>query len=293
MIRLTIGKLVLATCITAVATTPNSQAQGVDATQLLAGGTSCLHVIQQIQIHGVNNSFDVGASGFTTHPSPFGPYVVPEAELGDLEIVQISQLQQADPACGPQFNVTVRNNSCRDVCNFHVTVVATLGRIFPGSPNATSCVEKLCAGAAVDVCLQLPVEALAMGNLNGQVIGFQRLVVAIDSFDELAETNEANNLRALSCAEIPIAAAVVVEPANNTVVSETMLSGVAAPAMESTNIETPAGGLQPTVAVQPSDGVSSGGMSLDGEPPATDALRSAIRMMDQPTGEQTVATATP
>ena len=85
-----------------------------------------------------------------------------------------------------------------------MTGVAMLGRISPLSPSVTTRVAEILPSAALEIQLQLPIEALAMGNRNGQIIGFQRLVVAIDSYDELLETNEANNLRAWNCAEIPV-----------------------------------------------------------------------------------------
>ena len=269
MNQLSIGKLLLATCITA-ASAVASHAQGIHTSQLLPGGSSCLHVIRLIQIHGVNNSFDTGGTHLTAHHSPFGSYAVPDTELGDLEIVQIVQEAHVDPACGPKFIVTIRNNSCRDVCNFHVTVVATLGRIFPGSPNQTECVDTICAGETADVCVQLPVEAFAMGNQHGQVIGFQKLIVAIDAFDELAETNEANNLRALNCGEIPVATAAVVEETGTTVVAESL---------ETLNAISPAATIVPPPALEAPAAVAP---QAEEEVPATDALRSAIRMMDEP-----------
>ncbi|MGI9473295.1 MAG: hypothetical protein ACR2NZ_17265 [Rubripirellula sp.] len=273
----TLGKLVFATCMVAC-TAINAQAQGLNASQLLYGGTSCDHVIRLIHIHGVNNSFDVSASLVSTQFSPAGPIAVPHTELGDLEIVQVAQVQHADIACGPKFNVTIRNNSCRDVCNFHVSVVAALGRICPSSPNATACVEKICAGQAVEVCVQLPIEALAMGNRNGQVIGFQRLVVAIDSFDVLAETNEANNLKAFACHEIPIATAVVTETASVTT-TETVTEGAnpaVAPAAVTPNGAAPAPSAAPATPAAPAA--------------QADPLRSAIRMMDQPATEAVAST---
>jgi hypothetical protein len=278
MNQLSISRLLLATCITA-ATAVVGHAQGVHASQLLPGGSSCLHVISLIQLHGVNNSFDTGGTHLTAHHGPFGSYAVPDTELGDLEIVQIAQEAHVDPACGPKFIVTIRNNSCRDVCNFHVTVVATLGRIFPGSPNSSECVDTICAGATADVCVQLPVEALAMGNHNGQVIGFQKIIVAIDAFDELAETNEANNLKAFACGEIPVAAAAVVEEGEATVVTES-LESLSATAPTAAPTFAPAA-PQPPAAVAPTED----------EEPATDALRSAIRMMDEPGQEGNTAIA--
>ena len=125
-----------------------------------------------------------------------------------------------------------------------------------------------------------------MGNRNGGVIGFQRLVVAIDAFDELAETNEANNLKAFACGEIPIV--------SNAVVEETTTTGVS----QSTTVQTdeaasaaplPATTNQPAtshpVSVQPNTG--------DGDAAGTDSLRSAIRMLDTPQEETSTAVTTP
>ena len=123
--------------------------------------------------------------------------------------MQVNQIVHQDDACGPKFTVTIRNCSTRNVCHFHVTAVAVLGRICPTSPNATVKVAQIGPGEALEVCLQLPIEALAMGNRHGQVIGFQRLVVADRQLDQLVETNEANNLKAFACSEIPVVTTVV------------------------------------------------------------------------------------
>ena len=186
-----------------------SDAQGISTTQLLSGGQTCHHVIQLIHRHGVNNSFDTSGGSMIAGHFPIGPMSIPLTELGDLEILQVSQVDQVDDGCGPSFHVTIRNNSTRKVCNFHVTMVAVLGRICPTSPTTTVKVGEICPGEALEVCVQLPIESLAMGNRNGQVIGFQRLVVAIDSYDQLVESNEANNLKAYACAEIPMVSTVV------------------------------------------------------------------------------------
>lgn len=196
--------------------------------------------------------------------------------------MQVAQVQDVDAAGGSKFNVTIRNNSYRDVCNFHMTLVATLGRICPTSPNTTTYIEKICTGQAVEFCVQLPIEALAMGNRNGQVIGFQRLVVAIDSFDVLAETNEANNLKAFACHELPLAAVVTesttvtTETVTETTATETSATGTATPVAPGTT--TPgAPSVAPATPPTPSPPASPASQA--------DSLRSAIRMMDQPAKE--------
>lgn len=216
-----IAALVVTSAVTA-------QAQVVTTSQLLDRNDRCDHVIGLVMRHGVNNSVDRAGAHSLLHPSPYGGMAIPPGELGDLQIVQVNQLEHADPACGPKIAVTVRNASCRQVRHFHVTVVGVLGRIFPTSPSATTRIDCLEPGADIEVILPLPIEALAMGNRNGQVIGLQTLVVAIDSFDQLVETNEANNLQAFDITQLPMVAATVEETVETTTtetaVAETTVS---------------------------------------------------------------------
>lgn len=177
---------------------------GLHTSQLLYGGSTCDHVIQLVHLHGVNNSVCLASSHSMLQHSPLGAMMIPVGEIGDLEVINVAHVLHDDAACGPKIAVTVQNQSIRQVCNFHISAVAVLGRICPTSPNATVCVEKLEPGEALEVMVQLPIEALAMGNRNGQVIGFQRLVVAIDSYDEFVETNEANNVKAYDLSTLPV-----------------------------------------------------------------------------------------
>ncbi len=238
-----------------------AQAQEITAGDLFSGGSRCDHVIHLLQRYGVNNSVNCLSAQSMLHHSPLGTVVIGEAELGDLEIVGVSQIVHEDSACGPKFAVLVRNQSCRNVCNFHVTAVAILGRICPVSPNATVGVEQIVAGETLQVEVTLPIEALAMGNRNGQIIGLQRLVVAIDSFDQLAETNEANNLRAFEIGEIAVLTPAVEAAAPP--VSEVQVDSTVAPApgAAETSPVAPAAPSQPVVE------------------PTADPLRSAIRQM--------------
>ena len=196
-----------------------AQADNVNAHQVLHGGQTCGHVINLIMRHGVNNSFQTG--GRTISHSPYGPVVMGAADIGDLELVQVTQCQHVDPNCGPKFAVVIKNNSTRDVCDLRVSMVALFGRIKPHSPTTTSKVKKICAGQAIEITMQLPIESLAMGNLNGQALPFQKLLVAIDSFDEFAESNEANNIKAWNRSEIPVATQNVVAPVEAAVTAET------------------------------------------------------------------------
>jgi len=260
---LSIRSAIATTLVVCAAVTAQAQIVGspLNTATVLNGHVRCDHVLRLIHRHGVNNSVDQALGNSLLHQTPLGGVAIPDAELGDLEIVQVSQVVHEDEACGPRIAVVVRNNSCRKVCNFHITGVAMLGRILPISPNVTVKVAEILPEAALEIQLQLPIEALAMGNRNGQIIGFQRLVVAIDSYDELLETNEANNLRAWNRAEIPVAEATVVETA-----AETATETVATEVAETSQVQS----------AEPTDG------STDTVVPQTqspDALRKAIEQI--------------
>ena len=246
----------------------NAEAQNavIHASQVLPGGSRCDNVIQLMHLHGVNNSVDLAMSTSMPHHSPLGSMVIPGDELGDLEIVQVTQVLHEDSACGPKIAVIVQNQSIRQVCNFHVSAVAILGRICPSSPSSTVRVAKLEPGEAQEVLVQLPIEALAMGNRNGQIIGFQRLVVAIDSFDEFVETNEANNVKAFDRSTLQIVTPTV------EAISSTTESGVVE--------ETQSQNLN----------VDMGGASVNSQTPAPDALQSAIRKLGVEQSEAIEAT---
>lgn len=214
---------------------------------LIGHPTGCQHVINLVHRHGVNHTFDRFGSANHLHHSPviltLGSMMIPAAEMGDLEIISVHQFSHDDPACGPKIAVVVANQSSRCVKSFSVTAVAMLGRMHFDSPNQTVKVEEIKAGEALQVELVLPIESLAMGNRGGQPIGFQRLVIAIDSFDELAETDEANNIKAYAIASVPMMTVAVVQ-ATETVSVDPLASEIVAPGTQTTTIMTP--GTKPT-----------------------------------------------
>lgn len=256
---LTLGLIICATV--------SAEAQNgiLHASRVLPCGTRCDNVIHLMHLHGLNNSVNLTMSASMLHHSPLGSMIIPGCELGDLEVIQVTQVLHDDPACGPKIAVIVQNQSVRKVCDFHISAVAILGRICPTSPNVTVRVAKLEPGEALEVCLQLPIDALAMGNRNGQVIGFQRLVVAIDSYDEFVETNEANNLKAFDRSTLQIVSPTVEQPT------------------ETISTTTEIGVVQETQNVN----VDIGSVGVNAQTPAPDALQSAIRKLgvNQPGGE--------
>ncbi len=257
-----------------------AQADTVDLAQVLHGGPSCEHVIHLMLRHGIGNTHGLTTGNVVQHSS-LGPMLVPAAELGDLELLQVAQLQIDDPACGPKFAVTVRNNSTRDVCGFRISLVALLGRINPMAPTAIVKVNKICAGQVAEVHVQLPIEALAMGNRGGQVIGFQRLLVAIDSYDQFVESIETNNIKVLARTAIPMAT--VLEKSVETVdqtVSTTAPSTAVPPGDEVS------GASQPASTASPPPGPAPSGPSTTA--PAND-LQNAINQLSEQQKEPAAA----
>ncbi|QEF96859.1 hypothetical protein Mal15_08890 [Stieleria maiorica] len=185
-----------------------AHADDAELRRLLHGPDRCDHVIGLLLRHGVNNNANPAATVNAFHP--YGPVAIPAAELGDLQLESIAR--HADTTgCGPSFDLVIKNCSTRDVCGAHVTLVGLLGRILPTSPNVTAKLDSVPAGQAIQVTLTLPIESLAMGNLNGQIIGLNRVLVVVDSYDQFMESDEANNLRSYELAALPLAAAVVTE----------------------------------------------------------------------------------
>ncbi|WP_182868060.1 hypothetical protein [Stieleria mannarensis] len=186
-----------------------AHADDAELRRLLHGPDRCDHVIGLLLRHGVNNTANPAAAVNAFHP--YGPIAIPATELGDLQLESITRHADTTTECGPSFDLVIKNCSTRDVCGAHVTLVGLLGRILPTSPNVTAKLDSVPAGQAVQVTLTLPIESLAMGNLNGQVIGMNRVLVVVDSYDQFMESDEANNLRSFELAALPVATAVVTE----------------------------------------------------------------------------------
>tara|TARA_R110002049_G_scaffold2750_5_gene22047 strand:+ start:2753 stop:3634 length:882 start_codon:yes stop_codon:yes gene_type:complete len=277
-----------------------AKADGVDLHQVLHGPTRCDHVIELMMRHGINNdnrNHGYGG-GSMMHHSPMGPMWIPHDELGDLELIEVAQLPVVDPACGPKFAVVIENKSKRDVCGFRVTLVGLLGRIFPTAPTTVVKVDKICAGQAAEVHVQLPIEALAMGTRNGQAIEFARLVVAIDSFDQFAECNEANNVKvfdrtSIAIREVAVQSTAAIEQVSGQTGTATVQAGTASQGGATTvqGISAPSGAASgPAIQGGAGQGVAqdapaapqvqAGPSTPQSAPPASDDLMSAINKLD-------------
>jgi hypothetical protein len=147
----------------------------------------------------------------------YGGPVFVQPKLGDLELGAVAMVADATPDSAPIYSVTICNKSDYDVGCFHVSAVAVLGEIHEFSPITTIKVPKLCAGEAVCVELQIPYAAMAMGHGNVRC-AFDKLVVAIDAFDQYIECDEMNNIAVLQRDAV-----VIVETTTTTTTTEAVV----------------------------------------------------------------------
>lgn len=133
--------------------------------------------------------------------TPFTPAVVKTP--GDLEIANVGMVADATPQQGPLYRVTIRNNSETPSRHFEVSLIAIHGQINHASPVITVHVNEIAAGGVHELDVQLPIGVMSLGAANA-LAPFESLVVAIDSFDQLMEVNELNNVAILTRGDIAL-----------------------------------------------------------------------------------------
>lgn len=198
--------IAMAICLPFASHINRASADEVDFDRVLGEGQRCDHVIRLVLQHGVNNSINLHSHDLL-HNTGLGTMVVPASEIGDLQLKQVTRIQHSNAASGPKFAVVIHNASSREVCDLRVTAVGLLSRIRPTSPTTVTKVQKILAGQSLEIQIVLPIESLTMGSLNGTSVGFRRLLVTIDSYDQFVETNEANNIKVFDLSSIPVAIA--------------------------------------------------------------------------------------
>lgn len=169
--------------------------------------------------------------------------------VGDLELLNVELAADVTPQNGPVYAVTFRNNSPAAIEHFRISLVAVWGEIDETSPTVTIDVTAIGPGESAVAQIELPPTAMAMGPQAN--LPFDMLVVAIDSFDELPEANEVNNVAMLkrdeiTIVEVPAAAAQdgavsAVQPVETTPIIEPAPAAtqqVAAPVVVATPTET-------------------------------------------------------
>ncbi|MCC9607931.1 hypothetical protein LOC68_02615 [Blastopirellula sp. JC732] len=132
----------------------------------------------------------------------FNPQLGAWQKPGDLQLLGVCLVADACDTAGPIYQIQLQNNSEIPVGNFRISAVGTCGQIQPFSPTAVITVPRIEAGAILDLQIQLPLSCLSIHNPGGAAIAFDTLIVAIDSFDELIECNETNNILILNRGEV-------------------------------------------------------------------------------------------
>ena len=123
---------------------------------------------------------------------------------GDLELLGVYCDGTVDPRNGPVFEVSLRNNSQETLEDVTVSAVAVLGQIHGQSPTSVVSIGRIGAAETISIRIQLPASSWVTGPVGSPVQPFETLVVAVDSFDELVESNELNNVSILRRGEIPM-----------------------------------------------------------------------------------------
>ena len=177
--------------------------------QVLGIPTSyCGHVIDLLMTNRMRQSF--GYAGNLNAPV-YAPHLSVGSTPGDLELLCVQLVCDGDLCKGPVFMISMKNNSQIPIGDFRISVVGVLGRIHMHSPTATIPVPRIEAGCDIQVQVQLPVTCMLMG-IPGQQVPFDTLIVAVDSFDELLECNELNNVQILTRTDIPLLVIVATAP---------------------------------------------------------------------------------
>ena len=186
-----------------------------------------------------------GAMPIGFHPGHF--FVAP----GDLELTSVGMVADGLADKGPVYRITLRNNSTIAARHFRVSLIATLGEITQTSPVVTMNIDELAAGAVGTIDVQLPHGVMTLGP-QGQPGPFTTLIAAIDSFDELIETNELNNVATFTRGEIAVIETTVEAPAAAAAAPAAVAPGAGAPV--AAPAEAPAQGAPAPAAPAPQDG---------------------------------------
>lgn len=225
-------------------------------------------LLSSLHEEGLPEMFDIPES------LPFAPIPAP---FGDLELLSVGMIGNVADQAGPTYRITIRNHSPLPAHHFEVSLIAMLGELNRSSPVATVHINAIGANAIGHIDIQLPHGVMAMGP-EGSTTPFQTLVAAIDSFDELAETTELNNVMTLSRAAIAVVevatttttatpavapAAAVAAPAPGGAVPGVAAPGGAAPMAPVDGGNAPAAPAQPEAAPAQPMPAPNGSEALD------------------------------
>ena len=192
-------------------------------------------------------------------------------QFGDLELVDVHLVTDGGLGIGPIIQVTMRNSGAFTVGNFQISIVGVLGQIHAHSPTSRGTVTQIPAGTIASFQLQLPASAMAMGFQGQPTAQFDTVVVAIDSFDELMEANELNNVRIIRRGElVPLTPAPVIE-----VVTSMVTPATPAPSAPTTPADTVI--PSPMEPASPLDGIKFEDLQLESTTPTAAGMAEFFR----------------
>jgi hypothetical protein len=195
---------------------------------------------------------------------PGGPFIAPP--IGDLELVSVGMVADGVAEKGPIYRISVKNNSTIAARHFRVSLIATLGELTHLSPVVTMNIDELAAGAVGHIDVQLPHGVMTLGP-QGQPGPFTTLIAAIDSFDELIESDELNNVATFTRGEIAL-----IETVQETATT-TAAPAVAGAAPAAAPAQAPAaGGQAAPAAPAPQDNGELNKLDLDNVNGASELL---------------------
>lgn len=181
---------------------------GLRQSQVLGIPTShCGHVMDLM----MTNRMRQQTNQFGT-PEIYLPHMTVGTKTGDLELLCVNLVCDGDHSRGPVFQIGMSNNSTVPIGNFQVSLVGVLSQIQVHSPTMTVKVDRMECGEEKHIQIQLPVTCMSMHCATGTA-AFDSLIVALDSYDELLECDELNNVQVLKRCEIGLLVAEAVAPA--------------------------------------------------------------------------------
>ena len=192
-------------------------------------------------------------------------------QFGDLELADVNLVSDGGPGSGPIIQVTVRNAGAFTVGNFQISIVGVLGQIHAHCPTSCGMVTQIPAGTVASFQLQLPASAMAIGFPGQPTAPFDTVVVAVDSFDQLLEANELNNVRIIRRGElVPLLPTPVAEVVTTTVTE-------VAPAQSSPTPPADTAIPSLTEPTSPSDGIKFEDLQLESTTPTAAGMAEFFR----------------
>lgn len=157
----------------------------------------------------INNNTTVIEQTIVQAPAAQAVPTAPSAASApDLKLESVALVDQGSVTAGsgPTYRVLIRNVSTADVADpFTVTLVAAKeDRSFDGeTPRTDESVISLAAGQEKTLDVRLPVEALTCEtDPSGKDVPFATLLVLVDGYAKLTESNRDNNAAAIARNEI-------------------------------------------------------------------------------------------